>query len=534
MALSHSSSLRAGFTRKPGRSTRFERLILGYRIILISINFLMVFYWWQPRFTGVNIPLEAMLALIGYILIAWCGPYFLNTFRINLMLSLIDILFVSLSIHYLPGNLIGLATINLIGIVITGTCYGEFVSSVVLAILSCLGFTLAFLGSPPYASGNQWFFILNLSLTSLLIIFVSLQMNRDLQRAEREKDESKKQLHNLEGLSRIAKEIAGELELEKLLPLIILKANQLTHTKIGGIVLQDNDEIYRIKAINGLPSSCMEQEITPGVGFLGKTLLEKRLILDQTPDFSGSLAIEHCRQAMAAPILSKDELMGLIFLLGDTADDFFSINNRLILQTLGEQAAIAVVNARRYKMTTSLCLNDYLTGLGNIRFFYRELEHTLAVASRYRQSCSLMVVDSDSLKQINDCYGNSQGFRHIKQLAEVLKNTIRSSDLIARYDRDMFMIILPQTGLTEAVQLGIRIQYQVSQSPLVVEDQTLNTSVCIGVATYPEDADNVQSLVSLVENLLHQAKQGGKNRLISTLPSPANINNNCNLSTLQI
>ena len=503
--------------------------------MMISVNYLMLFYWGQPQRDGAYVPFQAMLILLGYILIAWCGPYFINVFRVNQILSLADILLVSLGIYYLPGNLFAMATVYLVGIIINAAFYGQFLSSAALAVISCLGFTLGFQGGIP-SSANQWFFIVNLGLTTLLMVFGSLQIERDLRTAEREKSESKKRLHHLEGLSRITKEIAGELELDKLLPLIIRKANQLTRTKVGGIILQDNDGIYRIKAINGLSSSFLERELTSGVGFLGKALLEKRICFDQASNDTGPMDLEHYHYAVAAPIHSKDDSMGLVFLLSDTADGTFSKNDRLILQTLGEQAAIAVINARRYKMTASLSLNDYLTGLGNIRFFYRELEHTLAVATRYRQSCSLMIVDSDSLKQINDCYGNAQGFRHIKELAGILKNTIRSSDMIARYDRDMFMIILPQTSLTEAIQLGTRIQHQVALSPLIIDGQTVNTSVCIGVATFPADADNVQNLVSLVEILLHQAKQGGKNHLKSTLSTSENNNNNntCEVHTLQI
>lgn len=497
---------------------------------MISVNYLMLFYWEKPRPGEASLPSQAMLALIGYILLAWCGTYFTDIFRVNLILSLVDILLVSLGIHFLPDNLFGLATVYLVGIIINAAFYGQFTSSVALTVLSCLGFTLAFQSGLPSSRANQWLFLVNLALTALLMVIGSLQIERDLRIADLEKNESQKRLHHLEGLSRITKEIAGELELDKLLPLIIRKANQLTRTKAGGIVLCDNDGTYRIKAITGLSSSFLEREIIPGVDFLGKALLEKRICFDQASDYSGPMDLDHYHYAVAAPIHSKDDLIGLIFILSDTGGATFSKNDRLVLQTLGEQAAIAVINARRFKMTASLSFNDYLTGLGNIRFFYRELEHNLAVAARYRQSCSLMIVDSDSLKQINDCYGNAQGFRHIKELAAILKDTVRSSDLIARYDRDMFMIILPQTNLPEAIQLGTRIQQRVALSPLIIDGQTVNTSVSIGVAAFPADADNAQSLVSLVENLLHQAKQGGKNRLKSTLSTSENNNSACELN----
>ena len=337
---------------------------------------------------------------------------------------------------------------------------------------------------------------------------------------ELEKEETKKQLHRLQALSRIAREIASELEPEKLLLLILQKATELTGSKAGGIILNDNhDQIYRIKAAKGLPKTLIGHEVSPGSGLAGRVLAERKTFREKGPEAfvltDHQLDLEHFKFAIAAPIWSREEVMGLIFLLRENNSVQFSKDDQLILETLSEHAAIAVVNANLFKLTASLTQKDYLTGVGNLRFFTEQLEHHLAMTRRYQQECSILVVDSDSLRKINNLYGNPQGFRHIKQLAECLKNAIRSSDLIARYDRDIFMIILPHTNILEAEELGKRIQALVADSPLIIDAQAIHSTVCIGVASYqPPEISTAKSLVTAVEHALRQAKQSGQNQLV--------------------
>jgi diguanylate cyclase (GGDEF)-like protein len=510
---------------RPSAFTPYDRLIPPGRFIYVVINYLIIFFGWQSFFEPAIYPVLFIPIFYGFI--SWIGPRFLSYQTTNLLLTLGDLLWVSLGFYYLPGIGPALFTGYLIGIVIN-IFYGGIITSIILSGLATLGFaaaTLLHLHSPLVLPNIFYYTIIGFNLTTALFCIAGIKIKDTIRLVEREKEETKKQLHRLEALSRIAGEIAGELEVDKLLFLILQKAIQLVAVRTGGIILKDSDEVFRIKTVKGLPKSLLEKEINlenaPGTGLLGKVFTEKRTVFGKNiTDFAGILPVsehqEHHHFAIAAPIRSKGEILGLIFLFDDHHHDSFSRDEQLILETLGEHAAIAVVNAKLFKQTTTLSLNDYLTGVGNIRYFFQQLDHTLAIAERYQQSCSLMIVDSDSLKPINDRYGNSQGFRHIKQLAEILKKFIRNADIIARYDRDMFMIILPQTSTQEARALGERIQNEVIQSPFICDGKTVEITVCIGIATYPTDVTNSQNLVSLVEACLHYAKRLGKNKIITT------------------
>ena len=242
-----------------------------------------------------------------------------------------------------------------------------------------------------------YFRLVNLNLVTLLFCLLGAKTKQALQTCEIEKDESKKQYHQLQVLSRIAKEINSELEIDKLLFLIIQKAGELTKSQAGGIILMDEDQVYRIKATNGMPKAFWDQEISPESGLPGMVLTEKRTVFDKklaadpTPDHQCDL--EHYRFAIASPIWRKGDILGLIFLLRGRQSSGYTKDDKLILETLSEHAASAVTNAKQFKITTTLSLKDYLTGVGNLRFFYQQIEHAFAVAERYQQPFSLMIVD---------------------------------------------------------------------------------------------------------------------------------------------
>lgn len=286
----------------------------------------------------------------------------------------------------------------------------------------------------------------------------------------------------------------------------------------GGLITLESDNIYRLKAAKGIPKNLIGKEIQLNSGLLGRSLNERKIavfkingkILETASPLDGQYQF-----LISSPIFSKGDFLGVIFLLSDSSTNPLSKDDRLILETMSEYAAIGIFNANLFKTTANLCVNDYLTGVGNLRYFYQQLEQCLAIADRYQQSCSLMMVDSDCFRKIKHTYGNTQGFMHVKYLAELLKKTIRSSDLIARYDRDTFMIILPQTTLEEAVALGERIKNRVSSSPVNIDGQLITATVSIGIASYPDQAKNLKTLVNAVESALRQAAKLGGNHLLT-------------------
>jgi len=218
------------------------------------------------------------------------------------------------------------------------------------------------------------------------------------------------------------------------------------------------------------------------------------------------------RSILVVPLLAGDHVIGAMSAQSYQARAYHNEHVEL-LSTIGGLAASALENARLYQRTLELSLTDPLTGLGNARFFHQQLDQELKRAMRYGHPVSLLMIDSDSLKSVNDQYGHEAGDQHIRQLARVVQASLRSTDLAARYAGDEFMVILPETTLEGAVQLAERIRQGVEQSELAVGSGRVRTTVSIGVASFPSQAAGSDDLIRVADSAMYVAKQGGKNRV---------------------
>ena len=165
------------------------------------------------------------------------------------------------------------------------------------------------------------------------------------------------------------------------------------------------------------------------------------------------------------------------------------------------------------QMFKSLSETDELTGLLNKRSFNSVLLKGAKVAARYSHPLSIMVIDADNLKSVNDKFGHKAGDRLIINLGEIIQDCLRNSDVIARYGGDEFVVLLPQTTAELAVEAGNRIRLAVMNSSFDVEGNRVNTTVSIGIASYPDDAVDVNELLEKADKSLYQSKKAGRNQV---------------------
>lgn len=161
----------------------------------------------------------------------------------------------------------------------------------------------------------------------------------------------------------------------------------------------------------------------------------------------------------------------------------------------------------------SLSLTDGLTGLYNYRFFAKQLKIEMARAMRTGQSVSLMMIDLDNFKQLNDQFGHDAGNDYLVQLSETLSERLRPTDIMCRYGGDEFSVIMPATELPDAVRIAERLNASVSQIPARLEKRF---SVSIGVAEYHPDHSGkpvMNRLVALADKALYRAKRRGKDAI---------------------
>jgi diguanylate cyclase (GGDEF)-like protein len=162
-----------------------------------------------------------------------------------------------------------------------------------------------------------------------------------------------------------------------------------------------------------------------------------------------------------------------------------------------------------------LSVRDQLTGLFNHREFYRLLGEELARSLRYGHRLSLLMLDIDYFKRVNDSYGHLAGDQVLRRLPELIRRQLRVNDLPCRYGGEEFGVILPETGAEQALEVAERIRNGIAGIPIELPDGgSLRVTVSLGVATFSDGGgQSAESLVSAADLALYQAKRSGRNRV---------------------
>lgn len=160
---------------------------------------------------------------------------------------------------------------------------------------------------------------------------------------------------------------------------------------------------------------------------------------------------------------------------------------------------------------------DFLTGLNNVRQF-DAIWNTLSTnAIQKKEKLSLLIIDIDHFKQVNDTYGHSVGDKVLKELGKILKDVSRSFDIVSRNGGEEFSVILPDCPHDQALQLAERIRAAVASHPFPVSaTKTINLTISIGVATYPEKISDATQMFGVADDYLYKAKRTGRNKVCAS------------------
>ena len=168
----------------------------------------------------------------------------------------------------------------------------------------------------------------------------------------------------------------------------------------------------------------------------------------------------------------------------------------------------------------SLALIDSLTGLFNNRFFFKNLETEMARAKRTGHSCSLMIVDLDNFKLLNDTLGHVEGDKFLCEVGKVLRENVRATDMVCRYGGDEFTVIMPATELYPAIRIANRLNDAMAKIPT---PEGLVISSSIGIAEYKASSSyKIEEFIHAADSAMYSAKKGGKNR-VSVSSEPVGV-----------
>ncbi len=216
------------------------------------------------------------------------------------------------------------------------------------------------------------------------------------------------------------------------------------------------------------------------------------------------------KNCIIAPLLCQDRVVGVLNLADRTEEGGFSTESVALIELFSQLIGASIGNIKMFEKIQRQATTDGLTGLVNHRTFYDTLEKELWRSRRYGGHISLVMIDVDNLKKINDSYGHRAGDKVIKAISAKIKECIRQIDTAARYGGDEFAVIMPNTDLESATIAAKRMVDVVSNSSVTWKKEQIPLSVSVGLGQY--DANSTpEDITSKSDKALYKAKKAGKN-----------------------
>lgn len=312
-------------------------------------------------------------------------------------------------------------------------------------------------------------------------------------------------------LHRVSKRMTSGITLPELLVLILSSCIKSTKAG-GGMILLKNEETgdYEVESslkLSSVAELILKEEVQRQLPQWLKSneampLIEDSSLMENIP--------AELKTALCAPLRSRDRITGALIIVKSSEHERFSGGSRRLLSTFANQSTVAIENILLYQKFQHQSVTDGLTGLYNHRYFKEQIEIELGRAQRYDHSLSILFVDLDNFKEINDTYGHQTGNDMLRKISHFIKQAVRLTDTVFRYGGDEFVVILPETHKEGALIVGERIRKGMAENVISAENPV---NVSLGLSTYPEDGVFGPDLIKKADSALYKAKEGGRNRI---------------------
>jgi diguanylate cyclase (GGDEF)-like protein len=323
-------------------------------------------------------------------------------------------------------------------------------------------------------------------------------------------EEQQRRTRYLTFLNNVSKTAISSQDAEQMLDEIVTEIQknfQLDHIGIG--VLDYVTKEIEIKAEAGTSSLAVGKRIPLGVGIMGKVARTNERMLIQKPDGHLVGILPEARSILCLPLNYGETLLGVLN-IESRSEQAFKEQDVLILGTLADLIATALHNVFVFQKMQQQSITDGLTGIKTRRFFLEAVSGEWKRASRSGRPFSVVMVDLDKFKEVNDGLGHLEGDLVLARVGRLLEHKCRQSNVVARYGGDEFVILMPETGIEQAQILSERLRLWVATDPMLNERHITGS---FGVASFPLHGSTVEDIMRVADAGMYVSKHAGGNRV---------------------
>ena len=216
---------------------------------------------------------------------------------------------------------------------------------------------------------------------------------------------------------------------------------------------------------------------------------------------------------LTLPLVVEGEILGCISLNSDQPNAF-DAQDLQFFSVIGYQMAATLKHFQRFSSVKNMAIYDTLTGLHNRRYFEERLEVEAQKCFCSSTPLSLVMVDIDFFKKVNDTFGHTEGDQVLCKVSSLLKTSVRKKDIVARYGGEEFILILPEARLEESFVIAERIRRLVENTLFEVGKAQVNLTLSMGISNFPSHrVKSKEELMEMADQALYDAKRGGRNRV---------------------
>ena len=333
-----------------------------------------------------------------------------------------------------------------------------------------------------------------------------------------------RQAAELDALKHITRNLTSTLDLQVVLDQVVLEATYLIKdSHEAHIYLYESGELVFGAALDehGIKNQQVSEPRPNGLSH--SVVSQKKMIVveDMEADPLFATAPKKWKGSIIGiPLIMGERVVGIMNLVRSRKGEFTQPETRL-LTMLADQAAIAINNAYLHKTVNQQARSDTVTRLPNRRALDERLDDAIYASGHSLLPFSVVMMDLDGFKIINDTHGHDIGDDVLRQIADCLKRSLRSSDFLARYGGDELTLVLPDTDLPQAGIVTQKIQGQLQTLGIQLPNgQVTRMSVSGGIVTYPTHADSAPGLIRAADEALYQAKQHARGGFVSAANHP--------------